>query len=803
MKTCLLVFFCTCLLGLSAWAQRPALAKPYLKAPLLLDGQVLSEAWIFPRESSREFAVEAEPLLAGLKPYLKDGLWENLKKRTTAQGVLSLHDIDAAGISVYFDQNTLEVRLDVPLKYRNSKDLDLNFIEIGEQKYLRPGGHSGYINLRTQQSYQYGNSVSDEKLPLTGHVDFVENINGFVFESMADYNEFSPYPWKRQDTRFRYDDEERMIRYTLGDLTVGSRGFQLAPNIAGLSVVREFAIQPYKTLRSLSNTEIAIKRPSIVEVYVNGFLFSQIRLNPGIFNIRDFPLATGQNSVKVKIRDDLGQEEVFDFSVLYENTLLGKDVHEFSYALGMPWSESGGDRAYNSNAWLGSLYHRVGLSDEVTFGVNYQNYSSQSLTGLELSGISSIGYFSAEAAYGISSSQKEGYAERLRYRSLDRMFGKDVPVVVALEAENRDAQFLPVSALDFGVLNYLRRYDAQVNWRLSHSWLFGAGAGYLEMPVQEDQKVYRANFIVPLSTQARMELSYNKTVQNGTEDRGFISFYWNESQGKYSASAYYDSLQKSSNLSLSRNNIYKYDDYRVTASVSNTESTNSGSLWAEYLAQPFAARLEHYSTAQNGQEVHTTGVGLNTGFAWVGTHGAFTQPINDSFVLVHSDLIPQGQSLIINPTGEKGEAQLGPRHTTVVRDQTSYYKNTVNLDSTSLPVGYLLDKEYYGTQLTYRSGVLIDLHLRKQVMVKGRLVDSRGEPLPYFAGDILNTQGHLVDNNFFTNKDGGFLIEGLDPGVYKVVTDHPEFSSVTFEVRDIPTQLQDLGTVTLKTGGEK
>ncbi|MCR3916737.1 hypothetical protein, partial [Klebsiella variicola] len=64
--------------------------------------------------------------------------------------------------------------------------------------------------------------------------------------------------------------------------------------MGGFSVVREFGIQPYRTLRPLSNTEIIIKRPSQVEVYVNGFMYSQMRLAPGVFNIRDFPLAIGQ-----------------------------------------------------------------------------------------------------------------------------------------------------------------------------------------------------------------------------------------------------------------------------------------------------------------------------------------------------------------------------------------------------------------------------------------------------------------------------------------------------------------------------
>ncbi|KHD88475.1 MAG: hypothetical protein OM95_08145 [Bdellovibrio sp. ArHS] len=799
MKLIFSLLFLTASLSMSAWAQgpRPALAKPYLVAPLILDQRVIGEAWIFPRDDRKNFSVEAKPLLNGLQPYLKDSLYQNLQNRLRAEGVVTLQDLEGVGISPIFDEARLELKLDLPLKYRKGNDLDLNYAELSSRPYQRPREHSGYLNLRLQQSYQYGSGANDEKLPLSSHVDFVENIRGFVLESSGEYLEGSAHPWKRQDTRIRKDDEERMLRYTLGDLTLSARGFQLAPNIAGLSVVREFSIQPYKTLRPLSNTEIVIKRPSFVEVYVNGFLFSQLRLAPGVFNIRDFPLALGQNNVKVKIRDDFGQEETFDFSVLFENTLLGRGVQEFSYAFGQPWSESGADRAYDKNSAV-TLFHRMGLSDQLTFGLNFQNYLAQSLTGVEFSGISRWGYFSFDGAHASRSDDFQGYAERIRYRTLDRMFGIDVPIVLTLEAENRDPNFVPVSILDVGLNSFLRRYDSQLNFRFSQNWYFGLGAGALEVPSGPDERIYRANFVIPINNQIRVELGYNKTVAQNEEDRGLISFFWAEPQGKYSASAYYDSLQKSANLTVNRNNLYKYDDFRASASLQGSDGNEGGNLNAEYLSQAFSLRLEHFTSRQNSSDINTTSLGLNTGIAWVGSHAALTQPIYDSFVLVHSEILPEEQELVINPNGDKGEAKLGPRHTSVLRDQTAYYKYTVNVDSTSLPVGYLLEKEYYNVQPTYRSGILLNLNLKKKVMVKGRVVDQNGRVLSYIAGDILNSQDQLVDNTFFTNKNGGFLIEGLEPGKYKIMTDRPYLGPLYFEVKEAPGNSLDLGSIVLK-----
>ncbi len=770
---------------------RPNLGKPFLMAPLVLDGRSLSEAWLFPRDEADKFSVEAAPLLESVKPILKDDLFLRLQQSVKPEGVLTMKDLEAAGFTVSFDPPSLELRLGLPSKYRKPQTVDLNFVEFENQKYLRPHEHSGYLNLRTQQSWQYGSDIENKRRGMTGNVELVENVRGFVLESSADFQEDGTDKWRRQDTRLRHDDEENMIRYTLGDLTLRSVGFQISPSLAGMAGSREFSIQPYKTLTPLSSTEIIIKRSSIVEIYVNGLLFSQLRLSPGVFNIRDFPLASGQSSVRIKVKDDLGQEEVYDFSLLYENSLLAKGMQEFSYAAGLPWQVSGEDRAYDDKAVFVSLFHRHGISDQLTLGLNYQSYYSQLLLGGEVSGVSPWGYLSLQVAQGSESSQNVGYAQRLTYRSLDKIMGHQMPVLFMLEAENQDRDFRPVvagmSSLD--PQRYLRRYDGQANYRFASSWLLGIGAGTLQFANQEDQRIYRGNLMIPLRRQMRVEIAYNKTVQSEEEDRVLLSFFWNESQGLHSASAYHDSLEKTTNLTVHRNNRYQYDDYRWNASVQNSDSRNFRSISGEYLTQPASVRLDHFNYDQNGQQSNVTSLGLNTGIAWVGTRAAFTQPVSDSFVLIHSDHLDKGQALMINPTGDRGQAQLGPRKTVVLRDQSAYYRNTLNVDSTSLPVGYLMDQEFYGTQLTYRSGLLLDLKITKKVMVKGQVLLPSGDPLIYAAGDVFDVQGNLVDNSFFTNKEGRFLIEGLAPGTYKVMTDRTGLGGFVFEV---PSQAEKM-----------
>ena|GEM_PF-1994891 len=803
------VLFSILLLILLPWgalAQRPNLGKPYVQAPIVLDGRPIAEAWIFPREGEENFAVDAQTLLASVKPILKDDLYLKLKNSVRPNGTFTIRDIKAAGFSITFDEATVELRLDLPPKYRKPQDLTLNYFEFGEQKYQRPDSHSGYLNMRVIQGWQYGSNVEEKRRPLAGNLEFVENIKGFVLESSADYEEGGENEWHRQDTRLRFDDENNMVRYTLGDLTFRSTGFQQTPSIAGLSASREFAIQPYKTIKPLSDTEIVIKRPSIVEIYVNGFLYSQMRLAPGVFNIRDFPLTTGQSSVRIKVRDDLGQEEIYDFSMLYENSLLGKGIQEFSYAAGIPWVTSGGDRTYHDSETFVSLLNRYGFTDHFTGGLNFQKFAEKNLLGVELSGIANLGYLSLQVARGEQSPGQFGFAEKLTYRTLDKIMGRQMPFLLTLEAENQDADFYPVTVADVPMTDpnkYQHRYDAQLNYRFESSLLWGVGANLVEYHDQEDARTYRSNLMLPVGREFRVEMAYSKTVTATEEDRFLISLYWNESQGYFSASSYYDTENKTVNATVSRNNRYQYDDYRVSAAVQNNENGNTRSLAAEYLAQPLSVRLDHFNNAQFGQDSNITSIGLNTGFAWVGSHGAFTQPVSDSFVLINADNLPKDQSVLINPSGEKGQAQLGPRKTVVLKDQSAYYLNTVNVDATQLPLGYLLEKEYYGTQLTYRSGLLLDLDIKKRIMVKGSILEADGKPIAFAAGDIFDAKGQLIDNSFFTNKEGRFVIEGLSAGSYKIMTDQKDLPALEFTITPEMDKMLNLGPVQLKREGNR
>lgn len=773
---------------------RPLLAKPYVLVPIQIDETAQSEAWVFPREERKDFAIEAQALLSSLNAYLPVEMIAKLRLKITPEGTVSLADLDGLGLTTQFKEDSLVLDIRIPINIRKRYRLNFNFGEPEVSQIVRPSAHSGYLNYRINKSFEYG------PMPLSGRIDFAENVNGYVLESSADFIESDQYPWRRQDTRLRKDDEVNMLRYTLGDLTVPGRGFQLAPSMAGLGVAREFSIQPYRTARPLGNQEIQIKRPSIVELYINGAMYSQVRLLPGNFNIRDFPLAAGQNNIQIKIRDDLGQEEVFDFSMLFENTILNQGTHEFSYNVGMPWVASGADRTYEEQNKMVSLFHRYGFTNQFTAGLNFQNYLNQSLFGVELSQMTSLGYFSADIASSDSPNQSGGAAGRLRYRSLDRMFGKETRTVLTLEAEKRNKEFIPVDAVSIFPPLLDTRLDAQISYRFDGGIIFGVGAGSQKSFVSaSDNNQYRSNLILPFTPWTRMEFSYIKNTNEQKDDQGYISFYWSEREGLKSVSAYHDTQTKGTTVNFARSNRKNYDDYRIWGSAQNTDDYNSANLSGEYLTQKGSLRLDQFSSRQNDYSRSVTTLGVSSAIAWVGSEWSMSQPINDSFALVSvPEKSAQKYTLAVNPFNNYNEATVEDGHTTVLPNHTSYYIYQVNLDATSLPMGTLLDKEYYNVQPSYRSGILISAVINQKVMIKGRLMGSNSEALAYAAGDVYNDKNQLVDNTFFTSKDGKFYVEGLEPGSYRVEFEQNGLKEISFIVdKNIEGGMLDLGDVKL------
>src|SRR3546814_12741749 len=74
-----------------------------------------------------------------------------------------------------------------------------------------------------------------------------------------------------------------------------------------------FRSQPYQSVRPTGRQSFFLRRPSTVEVMVNGQLMRRVRLDPGPYDLSDFPTGYGANDVRLNIVDDTGKAEKLRF----------------------------------------------------------------------------------------------------------------------------------------------------------------------------------------------------------------------------------------------------------------------------------------------------------------------------------------------------------------------------------------------------------------------------------------------------------------------------------------------------------
>src|SRR3546814_18788076 len=100
-------------------------------------------------------------------------------------------------------------------------------------------------------------------------------------------------------------------------------GFQASLPLAGLSVQRSYGLlQPYQSVRPTGRQSFFLRRPSTVEVMVNGQLMRRVRLDPGPYDLSDFPNGYVANDVRLNIVTDPGKDETLRLNMVFYPTKL-------------------------------------------------------------------------------------------------------------------------------------------------------------------------------------------------------------------------------------------------------------------------------------------------------------------------------------------------------------------------------------------------------------------------------------------------------------------------------------------------
>ena len=203
------------------------------------------------------------------------------------------------------------------------------------------------------------------------------------------------------------------MRTAVGDVALPATGFQNPHVVGGGVIEKNFTLQPDLMNQSMGQKQFILEHPSTVEIFINEQYYKTLHLSTGRYDLRDFPIASGVNDVRITITDNFGRIRELNFPLFADNSLLSKDLHEYRY--GMGYLVSGINHEYDTTQPVFSGFHRLGYTENMTLGVNLQATSEQQLYGAEMRTVNRWGKFTVNAAMSRNAEEHVGSAATFTY----------------------------------------------------------------------------------------------------------------------------------------------------------------------------------------------------------------------------------------------------------------------------------------------------------------------------------------------------------------------------------------------------
>lgn len=714
----------------------------------------------------------ADRTLQLLGDVLAPDVLETLRTAFASRSAISPSDFAAAGVKVDYNPQTLELSFVIPVEKRASSKVSISPLDremVGE--VVKPQGFSAYLNLRSSLDL-----VEDG--PNTGFGDPVLLMDGAVrIGSLVAESDTIWVPgntgtdFQRLGSRLVYDDLDHLLRISAGDLETQGRGFQSAPEIAGISIVRSYSVlNPQQIVRPRGDRSFRLERASTVEVIVNGQQVRRLQLAPGNYNLRDFPFAQGANDIRLNLLDDTGRTETLRFNVFLDQTQLAKGLTEFGVYAGVhaPLGLSGPQYS-NDLAFSGFVRH--GLSDYVTLGANFQADSNVQMGGVEAVFGTAIGTFGTQLAFSHTRGLGSGSAMQATFQRLIQHRNGQADTF-NLFFERRSEKFAPVS---FFLPSNPYRFEVGGGYTHAFNSDFYAGVdarfskGRGINPDVHNYRLsagWRINGNATLTAEGRYQQD-----SRGREWSGFLTL--TVRLGQYSSvRTEYDTRDNRVRASYQTLQGTGVGSYNVTADVERNDFGADLGVNANYFTNRAELGFSHFGTFTRGfgdSVAERSTFRLGTSIAFAGDAVSIGRPIYDSFAIVKPHKSLGKADVIVEPTSYGYAANTGDLRAGTMAGLSSYAERTVPVDVANAPAGVDIGQGSFKLFPSYRSGYLLTVGSDYNVTALGNLVDVDGEVLSFVSGTATElAHPERPAMTVFTNKDGRFGATGLAAGQWKL-----------------------------------
>lgn len=660
-----------------------------------------------------------------------------------ASGELALDTI--TGLQFSYDQELQRLKLVLPSDWLPDQQLGERSVYAAVPAQSSFGllfNYDAYYN-DTEDSSHYLSSFLEQRV--FGSAGVVGNT-GVYRHSFNDLGADQD-GYMRYDTYWRYNNQETMTRYIAGDLITGALTWNSAVRLGGVQVSRNFALRPDLITYPLPRFTGEAAVPTSVDLFINNAKVSSDQINPGPYTVSNVPYISGAGNATVVTTDALGRQVATDVPFYVTNSLLQKDLFDYSLSVGKIREDYGQENfSYGTSVSSGTF--RYGLSDYFTAETHAEVGEVLRLGGVGATiGLGNAGTLSTSVAQS-QYDGKKGLQTNVGYSYYSNTFGFGAQHV------QRNDEFVDVSmlsALELGrdELSLAKTTD-QVTFSFNPGDVGNVGIGYFASETMDGQRTRLVN------------LSFSRSL-------------WGNSSMYVAMNRDLDGEGYSAVLQL----IVPFD----------VRSTFSASVERDTQGQ-FRERVNFGRTAPTAG-----GVGYNLGYAtgdstyeqadvtWRTPYaqvqggvyrddGRLTQwgDVTGSLIAMDGDVFPGNRvddAFVLISTNGVGDVPVSFEHQLMgntnkqghllVPSVPSYYGGQYEIDPLGLPANMRVPQVENKIAVHQGSGALLNFDLQRVVAASIVLIDSRGEVIP--RGSEVKVEGTSL--RAFVGWDGLVYFEGL------------------------------------------
>ena len=774
-----------------------------LSSPLRDGDFVLGEVQ-FVLTADDRINVETKSFIDALRPVLSPERITSLQATFGSLAFIPTEQLAPLGIKVRYDPETIGLVIAIPADARAARNLSiLRSRELNAGDFTAPARISGYINFRNFADYTWSGSSKGFDGP-SSLIDSAIRVGGVVLENEArlDFGSSRQKTFVREGTRLVYDDRNRLIRFSAGDEIPIGRGFVGSAQVFGVGAQRIYSIiDPLRQVQPRGDRSFTLTRPSTVETLINGRQVRQIRLDPGTYNVSDFPFVQGSNDIQFRIQDDGGSTQTLSFSQYYDRTLLANGLTEFAVYAGVfaPFNSSGRDYQFDEPAASG--WFRRGISDVWTAGANFNIRKNGGAAGFESVLATAFGTLGTDLAVSTNKGLGTGFAGNV---TIQKTFGgyESRARSLSASAEYRSPKFSTPGA--FFV-------DNRFSWSLSASYSQSVGdrqfvslTGNYQIARGVLDNEYSARATYGYTINSRLSLTVDGTYEQRNlfgREYGVRASLLVRLGRRSSAIAEIDTRSERARIGYQTSSGEGVGSFTASADLDVGRNDVGGSGGITYQANRAELGINHNTLYSfNGQSIDSQRTSLRVGTALVFADGklGLSRPIFDSFAMVAPHNSLNGADVYIDPREQYYNAKSGTFGPAIDPDLSAYIPRTLTYDVPNAPTGYDLGASSVRVLPPYRGGYLVIAGSAYSVTAVGSLLDPNGQAVSLLAGratevGVSNAQSVTI----FTNRTGRFGMTGLRAGKWRIDMPTEPPTSVVIDIPEGELGVVRLGTVKL------